>query len=99
MNVRTQHDAVRQIVRLPHPGGETDHSVQGELTAWYVEVGDTIAVGQRLFQISWPGLVIDYTADAAGQVVQRHGRLREHVAAEAELLELRLNASESAERN
>jgi len=93
MNVRTQQNAAKQIVCVPHPGEQTEQPVQGELTAWYVEPGELVKPGQRLFQISWPGVVIDYTADTTGVVANRHGRLRETVTSEASLLELRLAES------
>ncbi|MCG6157014.1 biotin/lipoyl-containing protein [Rubinisphaera margarita] len=70
------HDLALQV---PNPGiGETTE-IEGELTAWYVRPGQQIAAGDLLYQITWPGVVVDVSAESAGEVIHLLARLRTHV--------------------
>lgn len=77
-------------VEVPHPGGDPQVSVQGELTAWYAAPGETVSFGQLLYQISWPGVVIDYSAENSGVLQQQLIKLRQIVSAEDLVCEIQI---------
>jgi len=66
-------------VTVPDPGVDNEtvrcQSVrdpfQGELTAWYVETGEKIVQGRLLFQVSWPGLALDVSANCSGVLIKK----------------------------
>jgi pyruvate/2-oxoglutarate dehydrogenase complex dihydrolipoamide acyltransferase (E2) component len=53
-------------VRLPDLGGTA------VLTAWYVRVGEHVVAGDRVAEVSFPGIVVDITADTTGLLTLVH---------------------------
>lgn len=78
--------------RLPHPGSTAEIPVEGELTAWFAEPGETLQAGQLLCEVTWPGLVIEYQAPTSGRLLKQHARLRQRLLPEQILCELALNS-------
>jgi len=70
------HDHALQV---PNPGVDEATEIEGELTAWYVRPGQPVVAGDLLYQITWPGVVVEVSAEAAGEVISLLARLRTHV--------------------
>ena len=77
-----------QLICLPDPGVDSDASIVGELTAWYATSGQSVTTGQLLYQVSWPGLVIDYAAETSGVLVRKCVDLRQPVQPETLIAQL-----------
>lgn len=63
----------------PHPGIDPAVEISGEITAWYLRNSDEFAAGDLLYQITWPGLVIDVSAETSGLLVRILAKLRDPV--------------------
>ncbi len=85
------HDLALQV---PNPGVDETTEIEGELTAWYVRPGQSISVGDLLYQISWPGVVVDVSAESAGEVINLLARLRTHVNPGDEVAVLRVQGGD-----
>ncbi len=83
-------------LRLPHPGSTAETHVEGELTAWFAEPGENLRTGQLLFEVTWPGIVIEYQAPASGRLLKQHAGLRQRLLPEQIICELALQQAESA---
>ncbi len=62
-----------------HPGIDPTVQITGEITAWYLSKSDQFAEGDLLYQITWPGLVVDVSAETSGILVRILAKLREPV--------------------
>ncbi|MCA8983170.1 MAG: hypothetical protein R3C12_11600 [Planctomycetaceae bacterium] len=82
MNANTQIQTRVLSLRVPHPGPEPELPIAGELTAWYVTPGDRLKPGSLLYQVSWPGFVIEYRSDVPGIVTRTYAGLRDTLAPE-----------------
>lgn len=91
------HSSAVILLRVPDPGQLTSAApLTGELTAWYRQPGEVVHAGELLYQISWPGFVIEYPAEFSGQLVQQHKKLRSQVTPESPLADLQISAGEAS---
>lgn len=53
-------------VRLPDLGGSA------VLTVWYVRAGERVVAGDRVAEVSLPGIVVDIPTDTSGRLAVVH---------------------------
>lgn len=77
----------------PHPGIDPLVEISGEITAWYLSKSDEFAAGDLLYQITWPGLVIDVSAEKSGMLVRILAKLRDPVEPGQQIALVRLTST------
>ena len=86
----------KSLMRLtiPHPGADETAEIQGEITAWYANRRQPVSRGDLLYQITWPGMVIDIPCPADGILISRKTPLRCKVLPEQHVADLQVSAEE-----
>ncbi len=80
----------RYVFKLPDLGEGT---VEAEIVAWLVKLGDVVAEGQGVAEMSTDKAVVELPAPVAGRITERNGEPGDTIAVGAELIVIESDAN------